>query len=373
MTLSFWRAFIALFASLTFYPLFTTGQSFHSESATAPPDLSKWDLICYCVTSVNTPHFAVRADTNGQILYYAQDGATKAQLEQAMGAPVLSSQLGLLRDWRLLKRDGDVYTASIPVLGPEKIGRLRQEMGDLASRIAPEVRPDIEKIASELKRRNLSDHLYAVLFSYVLDGLTWDHLQSSKAVLALSDLQITAEHPFWEGTFWALYPKRDTAPGTNSTGPEGITLLMTWTEPVLKQLGALQNAPTLASVLQRAATGDCRHLSVEDTSHNTWNLDLPDGSCAVPVIHDEASDPVYAAGTRIAERIANAVLDYNAQSLIGGVTAQQAHLIETHELILELLDAFVRQKLVEQPAVLRTGADTRGALLPVLVVSVQKK
>lgn len=81
-------------------------------SGSAPTDISKWDLICFCITSVNTPHFAVRADTNGQVLYYAQNGATKAQLQQAIGAPLAESQLALLRDWRLLKLNGDVYTTS---------------------------------------------------------------------------------------------------------------------------------------------------------------------------------------------------------------------------------------------------------------------
>jgi hypothetical protein len=86
-----------------------------------PNDLSQWDLICFCVTSVNTPHFAVRADTNGRILYLAQNPITKAQLQQDLGVPVLESQLALLSDWRLLKHDGETYVTNIPILGPEKI------------------------------------------------------------------------------------------------------------------------------------------------------------------------------------------------------------------------------------------------------------
>jgi hypothetical protein len=259
----------------------------------APPDISKWDLICFCITSVNTPHFAVRADTNGQILYYAQNGATKAQLEQAMGARVLMSQLDLLQDWRLLKRNGDAYTTNIPVLGPEKVGELRRQMKNLASQIVPEIRPEVQKIAAELQQRRLPDHLYSVLFSYVLDGQTWDQLRSSKAI---PEMRITANHPFWDGTFWALYPNRTAEPGTDSTGPDGITLLMTWTDPVLRQLHALQNAPKLTSMLQQASRGDCRNLSIEDAEHKQWTLSGPDGACIFPVIHENASDAIYKAG-----------------------------------------------------------------------------
>jgi hypothetical protein len=151
------------------------------ESLKAPADISKWDLICFCITSVNTPHFAVRADTNGQILYHAQGGATKAQLQQAMGGSILDSQLGFLRDWRLLNRNGDVYTTNISVLGPEKIGQLRSQMKNLARGIALEIEPSVREITSEPRQRRLSDHLYSVLFSYVYDGLTWDQLRLSKA------------------------------------------------------------------------------------------------------------------------------------------------------------------------------------------------
>ena len=258
-----------------------------------------------------------------------------------MRAPVLNSQLYLLRDWRLLKHDGDVYTTNIPVLGPDKSAQLREDMRNLASEILPKMRPQVRKIAAELQQRKLSDHLYSVLFSYVLDGLTWDELKASKAI---PEMQITADHPFWDGTFWARYPTRAAEPGTNSTGPHGITLLMTWTDPVLKQLLALQDAPKLTAMLQRAAKGDCRGLSVEDATHNEWSLGTADGSCLFPVIHEDAHDPIYATGEQIAQQIARAVLANDVQKLIGGgASLQQAHLIEAHELMWEVLDIMVRE------------------------------
>jgi hypothetical protein len=355
---------------IVFCPSFSLAQDSQLAATAAPADLSKWDLICFCTTSVNTPHFAVRADTNGQILYYAQSGATKAQIQQAIGKPLLTSQLVLLQDWRLLRRSGEVYTTSIPVLGPEKIGQLREQMRNLASNIAPAIRPDVEQIASDLEHRNLSDHLYSVLFSYVLDGLTWDELKADKAI---PELQITASHPFWDGTFWALYPSRTAQPGTNSSGSDGITILMTWTDPVLSQLNTLQNTPSLMPALQRAARGDCQHLTIEDKAQHRWDLARPDGSCALPVIHENANDLVYVAGVRIAKRIANAVQVSDFQTLIGGgVTPQQAHLIEAHELMWEVLDALVQQGIVQQPAVLKEGSTDPAKLLLLLVVTVQE-
>jgi hypothetical protein len=126
--------------------------------------------------------------------------------------------------------------------------------------------------------------------------------------------------------------------------------------------------------LQRAANGGCRNLSVEDAEHRQWNLSRTDGSCIFPVIHEDVRDPIFAAGEQIAKRIAKAVLENDQQKLIGGgATLQQAHLIEAHELIWEVLDMIVRSTGVEQPPVLRTGTATVDALTPLLVVAVQKR
>jgi hypothetical protein len=61
------------------------------------------------------------------------------------------------------------------------------------------------------------------------------------------------------------------------------------------------------------------------------------------------------------------------QKLIGGgATLQQAHLIEAHELIWEVLDALAQQGIVQQPAVLKEGTTDPTKLLPLLVITVQE-
>ena len=231
------------------------------------------------------------------------------------------------RSWRLLSLDGEVYTTSIPVLGPEQIGKLRAEMRRVANGLVPVVVPDVQAIAAELDRRKLHDHLYAVVFSFVLDGLTWDALDSAHAV---ADVAITADHPFWDGVFWAVYPKRESTPGTNSARADSLRLLMTWTERVLQPIASLR------------ASLDLHHARI-------------------PVIHKRASDSIYTAGKRIADRIAAAIVRYD--------TAQRAHVIDTHELIWEMLDALTARGVVQQPAVLRTGPTPPEALLPLLILT----
>ncbi len=224
-------------------------------------------------------------------------------------------------------------------------------------------------IADQLQKDQLSDHLYSVLFSYVLDGLTWDQLRASKAI---PEMKISADHPFWDGTFWAVYPIRAAQPGTNSTGPDGVTILMTWTDPVLGQLTDLENAPALEASLKQIAKGDCRNLSIDDAAHTRWNLSTEEGKCAFPVIHENENDAIYAAGRRIAGKIVDSVLQNDFQTLIGGgSTAEQAHLIEAHELIWSVLDLLEKDGLVREPAVLRNGAPSHGRLLQLLLVAVQ--
>jgi hypothetical protein len=58
---------------------------------------------------------------------------------------------------------------------------------------------------------------------------------------------------------------------------------------------------------------------------------------------------------------------------LGRCQAQQAHLIETHELIWELLDVLTSRGTVETPPALRSdgSSPTPNLLLPLLVVAIE--
>ena len=164
-------------------------------------------------------------------------------------------------------------------------------------------------------------------------------------------------------------------PGTNSSGTNQVTVLMTWNDTVLKQLDALQNAPTLNAALALAASGDSEGvIAVTDTMRQSWNLSRPDGSCAVPVIVEgRYPTPIYRAGQNSAEKIAD-----HSQPRRPRPDRQEGHsgtgsvLIAAHDLIWEVLDKLVRDRVVSAPAVLRDTAATPQSLEALLTIVVNK-
>jgi hypothetical protein len=234
----------------------------------APADLSTWGLHCFCIDAVRTPHRIVGLDNNGQILYRARTGVTKQGLLEA-GLGVTDSQLSLMLEYRLLRKDGDVFTTAFPVLGPEETSVPRSKLDALAARITPTLAADVRAIANVLRDEGFADATYAVVFGYVLDGLLWDELSARRLLPAT---KLTLGRPQWNGAFWSIYPERVGVAGTNEVESGNVALVFTWTNRVSEALRSLENAPLLPEYLRGVAEVSTRPAVLMGSDQNEWQL-----------------------------------------------------------------------------------------------------
>ena len=289
---------------------------------TTPPDIAKWQLVCYCSAPV-TPNTIVLRDNNGQILYAARSGITAAQLK-ARGISASDSQLTLLQSWRLLRKDGDRYITAIPTLDAREESLLRNSLRKRVGQTASQIQGDVNAITASLRREHYGNHSYGVIFSYVLDGLMWQILTTRRA---LPSSQRNPAEANWSGAFWAVYPPHAKAPGTNSTQTSrGQWIVYTWNDEVLTALQGVDEK------------------KITD----------------VPHITNAPSDPIYRSATRIAEKVANLVQasERTASSRTLRITGDQtATLIVGHEVMWALMDWLVAHRVVDYPNVL-TGNGT---------------
>ena len=299
-----------------------------------PPNLKDYGLICFCTARTATPHRLVKADNNGRILLLARNGVTKPQIVAA-GEPVSDSQLQALQDWGLLAQKDDRFTTSFPILGSTQMAALRARLEPISTDLSRKIAPDIKAVQTELHARGQSKSMEAVLFGYILDGLTWRALEEAKALPA-QDLDV--EHPYWNGAFWAVFPKQETMPGTNSQTEGKTEIRMMWTQPVLPWF-------------ERLARGG--------------------GASALPgavVVRETSADTIYVRGRAASAHIASAVMAANLDDVIPSADAKQRVLIATHELIWMLLDRANRDLGLKAPAVLKDGATTLQDVTPLVVV-----
>jgi hypothetical protein len=319
--------------------------------AAAQNTLADWDLICFCNSRVSTPQFVVRMDANGIILYAARNGTTLEQLTRA-GVPATSTAIQLLREWGLLTQRGDTLRTAFPVLGGDRMTTLRRDLRVAANAMLPPLRPSVDSITAALAARGTSQSAYAVVFSYVLDHLVWEEFGEAADVPA----QIDLEHPFWNGAFWAVSPKRTNAPGTNSYRADSTSILVMWTDSTLDLLRPLQsraNVTSIVRVLRSANAGDMPE------SLRPYALFRRDGSPGFAVVRTGGDDELTRASRSMATQVADGVRLWlrgvDVPERLDTRDPRLALLVTYHEFMWELLDALEASGAVTKPAILRSS------------------
>jgi len=321
---------------------------------TVPHDVKEFGLICFCNSRVATPHLPIGLDNNGKILFAARNGVTPGQLASA-GIPATDSQLRLLTDWSLLTKTGAAYQTSFPILDPASMAALRERLASTEKRILPALDADSAAIKRELTKRGYARSAYALLFSYVLDGLVWQKLEAAGK---LPKTEISVERPYWSGTFWAVYPKQDAMPGTNSRAKGRYSLRMLWNPAVVDEINAFYGAKSTGEWMDAFAAG-----SVEPPLYG------PGGPSPL-IIREDRNDPIFVHGSRIADTIAAAMLVTNVAAQLPQADESQRLLIGTHEFIWMVLADLAAKHRISQPEVLVRGAKSSADLAPLVVAIV---
>ncbi|MFE6612583.1 hypothetical protein [Amycolatopsis sp. NPDC057786] len=303
-----------------------------------PDDLAKWGLHCFCLGARSTPHHVVKMDDNGRLLYRARLGVSRTELRH-QGIDPLDSQIALLRAYHLLAVEDDRLVTTFPVLGSRETAALRARMAALADVVAPEIAADVSAFTGVLAGRGLVHCAYGVLFGYVIDGLVWDLLRSDGL---LPSGELSAERPYWNGAFWAVYPPREGAIGTNEVKEAGAGLTMVWTDPTVEALNRLTESPALRPALRAAGRGDLPRATLVADEGHAWTV-VGDGAWpTIPLIRRREADPIHAIGHRIAAKVVSGL---QRDMPTAGVV------VAAHELIWDLMDALEAAGIVRRPAV----------------------
>jgi hypothetical protein len=219
---------------------------------------------------------------------------------------------------------------------------LRRELAAQARTLLPALMPEVRTIMASLSANGMSHSAYSVVFSYVLDGLVWQQFGDAADVRA----QIDAEHPFWNGAFWAVSPKRGNAPGTNSYRVDDSTrVLMTWTDSTLALLRPLQDKAALTSFVSRGG------LLVLDERRDT-----PLMRSSRAMAHD------------VADAMRAWVSHADLEKLEDTRDPRLGLLIAYHEFMWELLDALVADGVLQPPALLAPPVPSTRDVAPLIIV-----
>ncbi len=319
-------------------------------SQTAPPPFEAYDLIQFIQTAGPAPQNILGLDNNGELLLATRSGKSSAQLQEA-GIVFNESQVQLLKAWRLLEERDNILYAQVPVLDASDAQALRRQTQEAAVRIGRALEEDVVHLVATLNEQGRRKNAYSILFSYVLDGIVWDHFRENNS---LSARALSAEEPFWSGEVWAIYPPRAFNSGTNSISDKGVSLKLNWSRPALKKMRPfVENIATLARILddfiERGYVQDEKAKAV----FAPFNLYDETGHLTIPVIEENEHNALYRLSTALSAKIATQALDaLNLQVLqekFALETQEQTLAIAYHELMWDLLDFWDAEGLIEKP------------------------
>lgn len=315
-------------------------------------DLSNHEIYCFCNAVRGTPDRIVRMDNNGAILAACQGGRTIEQL-RAGGVAVTDSQIRLLQDWGLLrKEEGGALRTTFPIFGPETVSPLRKLARVSAADLVRSSRTEIRQLLDLLSKAGQEGSAYTLLFSYVLDDQVWEQFYADKLLV---DREPSLDEPFWTGVVWTYSPRRQFSCGTNFTSNQGVSLAVNWSPALADRMGPLMGGWRALRPLIEACAENKR---VEDPEERrlfgSYQLCDDQGSPILPILTESGSDPLFQVASVVAKKVATHAADFarsdSVRTLLGTFEDAPRLVITYHELMWEIMEEAESNGLIRTPA-----------------------
>ncbi|WP_109465126.1 hypothetical protein [Albibacillus kandeliae] len=325
---------------------------------TQPDDLADWSLHCFCLGARKTPHALVRSGGNGRLLFEAADWCSLADLAR-VGISVSEDALTDLSAFNVLERRDGKVRSRIPRFGPDTIRPLRDRMNTAAGAFLDDAQDLLAELAQELAAKGLPHAFYAVFFGTVMDGFLWRHLRNR---IDLPDTRLTADHPYWRGVFWAVYPPVENAIGTNEITLGAATLTMVWSEKTAAMLNDLRQQDWPA-VFLRFLLGESAEPPPQAASAGLVDSD---SNPTVPVFGSSGFAELSQLADHLADRAAAHLSDTLGKlSFANDLSGPARNVILAHEYIWAMQTVFGRESsaTIGQIANTRPPVDVRGSVV----------
>lgn len=336
-------------------------------------DLSNHEIYCFCNAVRGTPDRIVRMDNNGAILAACQGGRTIEQL-RAGGVAVTDSQIRLLQDWGLLRKDeGGSLRTTFPIFGQETVFPLRKLARASAADLVRNTRTEIRQLLDLLSKAGQEGSAYTLLFSYVLDDQVWEQFYADKLLV---DRDPSLDEPFWTGVVWAYSPPREFSCGTNFTSNNGISLAVNWSPALADRMGPLMGGwRALRPLIEACAEKKWVEDPGERRLFSSYQLCDDQGRPTLAILTESESDPVFQMVSVVAKKVATHAAELarsdSVRTLLGTFEDAPRLVITYHELMWEILEETESNGLIRKPAAFADPEHAREQDLGKLVFAIR--
>jgi len=328
--------------------------------------------ICYCTG--NTPSSIIKLDNNWELLLLFRQPKNIVQLD-SLGIEYTNSQLKLLQQWSLVKKDKkDFFQTSVVILDSVKSKNLRIHSEELSRQLTNEIKPKILELKSHLKGIKREKNIYSILFSYVIDGMVWDDLKKEGLV---NSREISLDNPFWDGEFWTLYPKRDFYCGTNSISDKGYSIKINWSEEAIPKMIPFVSRFDLQERILNDFIENEKLVDKEAFAEfKKYNFFDNEGYFTAPIIEENKQNKIYTISQGISANIKSFIKsNIDLEMLLNNYDFKdnsQAIVILYHEMIWDIMNNLVDEKIIEKPIAFINPKQTKPADIGDLIILVKE-
>jgi hypothetical protein len=310
--------------------------------------IKDYEYICYCTLIGANPRDIIQTGNNWDLLLALKDGKTTEELDKS-GIKYSQKQLDVLQAINFIKKQDGKYYSLITILNSKETSEIRSLTKDISAKIYLQIHNDYVSFYSSLKEEGFEKNTYTLFFSYIMDNLVWQKLETENAI---PKQKITAETPVWDGTVWFLQTKRNFSCGTNSSSFENLNIALNWSD-----YSGISISDFDGNVMEAILKDYKKNAIITDTSLRNLllNYDLckQSGKLRFPVIKNDTSDKINV----FSERIANTIADYLMKDIdFSGIlnkyhikSKSDAIIILYHEIMWDILDDMEAKGQLKKP------------------------
>ena len=331
--------------SLYFSGLFFLSAQNPQRDVDKPATLDKYDLVARGKMSQDRrmrPVQVARMDNNGEILYACKEAKTIEQLK-SIGIKCLQSQMELLVDWDLLEYDrkNKTYKTTIHIYGAAKSTVIRQNVMEAVKKMVNSLNADLDSLKNHLVKIDREKSLFAILYGYVLH----DYAMNQFGEEIYRKPQLSAEHPFWNGFAWAIYPVKKFPTGVTVMPVKGNKFFFISAAGVPRF-----NFRQLNAFLKDVATDNKVDEPELVKSLSVFGLFDDKGKLSIPIFESEWSTKLENMAKRIYAQTIELADSEEMKEILGMGTQAQAAMFLHYEIRYAFLYYLIEKGIIEAPA-----------------------
>lgn len=288
---------------------------------TANSNAADWKAseVVTSYVSGTSPTMILGFDNNLEICLALREPGTSTDL-LARGIPHTRSQLVLLQLWNLVERsEGEALRCTVPVIDSTVSAHIQTRAEAVAEKVLAAVGTSIDSYLETVSDAGWPQSRYALLGSFVLDGLVWHALERLDAIESADASAMPNGSEYWSGVTWiTLAPQRDKL-GTNSHATDEGMFFAAWTPSALEAQQVLQQQG-LRETLTAIAFGRSETSAEQAGTFHELGLVI-DGKAAIPAIAMDSS--LCVEGGELAMQVGRALLATGEMSEIASLTKAQ--------------------------------------------------